>query len=466
MKTHNNTIANLCRGVGERVLFTDSKGTKPVPPVVGIFESRLALYRDQLCDDLGYQSPVTHDQFVDFYKGPRKLIYQRAVDGLVYRPLRPSDAKLKTFVKAEKLNFSIKNDPAPRVIQPRSPRFNVEIGCYLRPFEKKVYASINKLFQSPTIMSEFNAYEQARVISDKWDKFQNPCCIGMDASRFDQHVSTQALKFEHTLYNSVFRSKKLRLLLRQQLVNHGVAIASDGSFSYTKYGSRMSGDMNTSLGNKILMCLMAKAYIDSLGFHIEFVNNGDDCLLILDKKNVSKLEGLESYFQDFGFKIVCETPVYQLEQVEFCQTKPVCVNNIWRMVRNVKTCLSKDMTCVTLGHNERDYRIWLKDVGTCGLATAGDVPVLGEFYRMLVRFGLDGKHSQSSDDEYRWYRLSSRNSTCAHQSPDNLGRLSFYISTGLIPDEQLLLEDYFRTAVWGENKRQLITAIYTLFNDK
>lgn len=456
VQTHNNSLANLCRGVGERVLYTNRECLKPIQPRVLVFEKRLASYRDQLVRIIGWQSPVTHDQFVDFYKGPRRLVYQRAVDGLVMEPVRPRDAFLKTFVKAEKLNFSVKNDPAPRVIQPRDPRYNVEVGCFLRPLEHKMYDAIDTVFKSPTIMSPYNAFTQARILRDCWDQFNDPVCVGLDASRFDQHVSVQALEFEHSVYDAIFKSSKLRWLLRMQLHNHGIARASDGFFRYEKRGSRMSGDMNTSMGNKILMCLMAKSYLDTLPFKCRFVNNGDDCLVFTERKNLESLESMERYFRDFGFNIVRETPVTEFEMVEFCQTKPVCCNSVWRMVRNVKTCLTKDVTCVNLGHNVEMYRRLLKDIGVSGLATAADVPVLGAFYRMLSRFGTDGGYLGKWDNEFSYYYQSSRNAHCPASTPDAYGRYSFWISTGLSPDAQLEIEKYFDSSVWGGDNRQVI----------
>lgn len=454
--THNNTLANLIRGVGERVLFTNRQLVPPIKPCHNIFEQRLALYRESIVTRIGWQSPVTHEGFLRFYKGPRLAIYRRAVDGLVLSPVRPRDAMLKTFVKAEKLNFDVKFDPAPRVIQPRDPRYNVEVGCYLRPLEHKMYDVLDSLFGSPTVMSSYNSYTQAKHIKSKWDIYPNPVCVGLDASRFDQHVSEQALKFEHSIYNGIFKSKFLKSLLNMQIINRGIARAQDGHFRYEVKGSRMSGDMNTSLGNKILMCLMARSYIDTLPFQCSFVNNGDDCLLITDKSNLSKLDGLECFFKDFGFNIVREKPVTEFEHVEFCQTRPVCVNHIWRMVRNVKTCMTKDVTCVNLGHNIIEYRRLLHDIGTCGVATAGDVPVLGSFYRMLQRFGSHGRYNGKFDSEYNYYHSSSKGAVCLNEVSDDYGRYSFWLSSGISPDAQVQLEKYFDQSVWGGDKRQLI----------
>lgn len=464
MQTHNNTLANLCRGVGERVLFTDSKGTVPIRPLDKVFESRLHHYRERLTRRVGWQSPVTHDEFVDFYKGPRQATYRRAVEGLRLLAVRPRDAILKTFVKAEKLDLDTKPDPVPRVIQPRNPRYNVEVGCYLRPVEKKIYSAIDELFGTPTIMSQYNSYRTAEIIHEKWTSFQNPVCVGLDASRFDQHVSVQALKFEHMLYDMIFKSGHLRNLLTWQVKNRGIAVAKDGWFRYEKTGSRMSGDMNTSLGNKILMCLMGKAYIDSKPFHVEFVNNGDDCLMITERKNLPLLEDINSYFKDFGFKIVREEPVFEMEHIEFCQSRPVFCNGIWRMMRKISSCFTKDVTCVSLGHSVVEYRRWLNDVSKCGLAFSADLPVLGSFYRMLGRLGVEGSYSTHAMKEYSWYYNASNNAKCKSDTTDAYGRYSFWLSTGITPDQQTEIESELDQVVWGDNERQFIDHLNILIH--
>lgn len=459
MRTHNNSVSNLCRGVGERVLYVDGKCNLPIKPVANIFNKRCASYLRPIVNDLGYQSPVSQQEFVDYYQGPRRRLYQSAVDGLAIKAVQPRDAHLKTFIKAEKLNFSNKFDPAPRVIQPRNPRYNVEVGRYLRPLEHKLYDSIDKLFKSPTIFSKYNCVDQATQLRTKWDKFRKPVCVGLDASRFDQHVSDQALQFEHSLYNMVYKSKFLAKLLSWQIHNHGVANGSDGWFRYFKKGSRMSGDMNTSMGNKLLMCLMAKAYLDSKNFDIEFVNNGDDCLMIFEGIHLAKISDLQSYFQSFGFKIVLEAPVYEFEHIEFCQTKPLLTTSGWRMVRNVKTCMSKDVTCVNLGHNVQQYRVWLGKVGQCGATAAAGVPILQSFYKMLQRFGIEGKLDNQGakfDCEYAWHNKYIKGLGGLSTTIDDETRYSFWKQTGICPDMQVEMENYFDVSVWGGDKRQLV----------
>lgn len=457
VQTHSNTLANLVRGVGERVLYRNKDLLLPVKPTPGIFVTKLASYRNRLARSVGFQSPVARDVFPSYYTGPRRLIYERAVDTLALKPVCPKDAMLKTFVKAEKHNLTLKPDPVPRVIQPRSPRYNVEVGRYLRPIEHRIYKAVDDLFGTPTIMSAYNSYTQAKHLREKWVSFSHPACVGMDASRFDQHVSVDALEFEHSIYNAIFKSKTLRRLLGWQLDNRGVARASDGWFPYRVRGSRMSGDMNTSMGNKIIMCVLCHHYLTGLGIPFNYANNGDDCLIFLETKDLDKLRGLNAYFRRFGFDVVTEKPVFEFEQVEFCQTKPVCSNGIWRMCRSVSTCLTKDVTCVNLGHDVESYRHLLYSIGDCGLATAADIPVLGSFYRMLKRFGTPGTVLHRS--AYDYYYRSSFNATCHHQRPDAYGRYSFWLSSGISPDAQTAIESYFDESVWGGDNRQVINQL-------
>jgi hypothetical protein len=69
------------------------------------------------------------------------------VEGLATKPFTAKDAYLNSFVKGELVNLSdSKPDPAPRIIQPRSARYNVLVGCFLRPLEHKLYEAITEVF--------------------------------------------------------------------------------------------------------------------------------------------------------------------------------------------------------------------------------------------------------------------------------------------------------------------------------
>jgi hypothetical protein len=250
-------------------------------------------------------------------------------------------------------------------------------------------------------------------------------------------------------------------LLEWQVDNFGLARAGDGWFRYRKRGGRASGDMNTSMGNKLLMTLMCKSFIDSHPVRIELCNNGDDCLLILEKKHLKHLDNLGEFFRDFGFKIVTELPVSEFEQIEFCQCRPMKGPRGWRMVRNPKSALLKDVTMVNLGHRVDECRVRMGQIGGCGLAVAEDIPVMGAFYSMCSRIGVSGKTSVSTEGIYGYYgqndKLVSRGA-----KPDDYSRYSFFMATGIVPDAQVALEKWFDDGSWGPEDRQIFTQPHNL----
>lgn len=456
MTTHNASVSNLLRGVGERILYTDRALNIPIKPLNGVFGKRMGIYRNHISRAVGRQSPVTRDHFARLYKGPRLSTYLRAVESLAHTAVNPRDAILKTFVKAEKINPESKLDPVPRVIQPRDPRYNVELGRYLKPVEHKIYQAIDDIFGGPTIMSSYDPFAQAGKLHDKWKSFSDPVCVGLDASRFDQHVSADALEFEHELYLSIFGGAELKKLLRWQVNNRGVARARDGWFRYEKKGGRASGDMNTSLGNKFLMCGMAYSYIKTKQFRIEFANNGDDCLLFLERKNLSRISDVSSWFRDFGFKLTLEQPVYVFEQIEFCQARPMRGTRGYRMVRNPRAAILKDMTVCNLGHRVDEFRDRMAMIGQCGTAVCEDIPVMSSFYSLCCTASDKTSYNVRYENEYSYYyRCMGVRSKGALVT--ELSRYSFYLATGIIPDVQEQLEEQFSSTSWGRDDRQVIT---------
>jgi hypothetical protein len=73
---------------------------------------------------------------------------------------------------------------------------------------------------------------------------------------------------------------------------------------------------------------------------------------------------------------------------------------------------------------------------------------------MLKRFGIDG--SVVHWDEYNYYYKSSQNARCLNDTPDAHGRYSFWLMSGISPDEQCAIEKYFDESIWGGDNRQII----------
>jgi len=457
----NDNIVTLRRAVAERVFLVKEDGlfVPPPKPDSGLFESRLGQIRDMLVPHLPSTTPLTFQQAVDTFRGCKKKRYERALHNIEStRSTLAKEAAVSVFVKYEKTDRTSKLDPVPRVISPRSPEFNLRIARYLRQVEEPIFDALGDLFGHKTVMKGVTSEQTASLLREKWDMFDHPVAVGLDASRFDQHVSKQALEFEHTVYPMCFARKKdrkkLRHLLKYQLVNRCSGYTPDGSIKYKIDGTRMSGDMNTSLGNCILMCMMIKGYLAHTGVKAQLANNGDDCVVFMEKKDLAKFQSnLNCWFRSMGFNMVVEKPSYDFEHVEFCQTKPIFDGTTWVMCRNPWTAIAKDSVLLKNPQSVSDdfFRQWLDAVGTGGMALAGGLPVFQSFYGMYKRSGQTLRRNwkrklvtMSTNELLPWYMrevgLQGKRKE-SEISPD--ARASFYFAFGVTPDEQVCLEEYY-----------------------
>jgi hypothetical protein len=446
--TYNANITNLERAVNERVFYVSNNGhfePPPRPQSGAYFADRLRVFDTALNAHLFKTTPITRQAFAGLYEGRRRVLYERAAETLLRgENIVPRDAEIRCFVKAEKVNFTAKSFPAPRVISPRSPRYNVEVGRYLRPIEDRLYKAIARVFGEKTVMKGMNAVEQGALFKEKWDKFRDPVAIGLDASRFDQHVSVAALRWEHAIYARCFRAPgELERLLEMQLHNKVRGYCVDGKLKYTSEGGRMSGDMNTSLGNCLLMCAMVYCFLTQVGVEsFSLANNGDDCVVICESHNLSRIMGpLNKWFLDMGFSMKIEDPVYELERIEFCQTKPVLGPRGYTMVRCAPVALAKDAISLVPLRNRKEFEGWLAGVGQGGLAIASGIPIYQSFYRAYIR-GSHGAKPRVEDQQSGLKNLSERLEGSVVPI-SAASRFSFYLAFGITPCMQLAVEAHY-----------------------
>lgn len=443
---HNNNIVNLTKAVLERVFFikkASGEFTRPPQPNQNIFTSGLKKFKDQLLSYVPSTTPYTSDEFVATYSGRKNKIYQKAVDTLKLREVNVKDSYVSVFGKCEKTNLSDKKDPVMRVISPRKPVYNVVVGKFLKAFEHKLYLGIARVFGETTVMKGFNVKQVASHIEKKWNKYRSPVCVGLDVSRFDQHVSKEALIWEHSVYNAHFRDNDLAKYLSWQVNNKCFGNATDGKLKYSLVGGRCSGDMNTGMGNCLLMCALIYRYMELVGVtKYSVIDNGDDAAIILDRKNLKSLDGLNDFYLSYGFTLKIEKPVYEIEQITFCQMNPIWVPGGYIMVRNPRISLAKDSLSIKPLDNEGVFKKWVKAVGEGGLSLTGGVPIVQSFYRALYRAGngvrsLRGDPIQ--DDMFYWGRGMDR----SYSFVEAKTRYSFYLAFGILPDMQIELEKYY-----------------------
>lgn len=473
---HENTIRNGRRAVVTRVFCVKDKENPGEylicpEPVKGAFV-RFQNVARKLGRRVRVRAVVPLEEVPSMYVGSKRARYQRAYESLCIKPLNLDDARIRSFVKRDKLVIiagrgaaAKRVDPSskePRVIHPRDARFNCHLARFLKRNEHRVFAMLNEVFDEtghgiPTIMKGLNASEQGEAIFKAWHRFQKPVGIRLDFSRFDQHVSKEALLTEHLLYKTMFHKakglglcsaadyKELEWLLAQQIHNRCSMYLPDGKLHYRTKGKRMSGDINTGLGNVVIVCMMFLVLMKDLGFgaaDYHLVNNGDDCCLVVEKDSLERvLKALQPFFIRLGFELDIEGVSDELESVMFCQSKPVEVTpTTWVMIRDLDTSRVKDAINLQRMTTKTDFDKWRSAVAGCGLALCSGVPIMQDYYLALTR-GVTPHHSQQFECGRDFL---ARGMLSRVRDVTDTARASFFFAFGITPDHQIAMENYYK----------------------
>jgi hypothetical protein len=398
-------------------------------------------------------SPLSPADFLSRYGGAKRKCYESAMGSMELHPFDIKDARVKSFTKDEYL----KPGGAPRVIQPRSPRFNCHLGRHIKDVEHDIFKAIDHVFDSTgqhqTVAKGMNMNERGKVIAEMWSSFDNPVAVGLDASRFDQHCNDNLLNFEHSIYPLFCEGLgdvdlvPLKQLLRHQLVNTGRYYGKDGTIKYRVKGGRMSGDMNTSSGNVIIMCALMYSYISSkkLRGRVMLLNDGDDCVLVMDEKTRETFtSGLKEWFLDMGITMEYDGVYRYLEEIEFCQARPLFDSQLgYRLVPRPSKRLYSDLVSTKDLSVKKVHDKWLGAVAGCGLASCSGVPVFQEFYTWLAK-EVKPYIPEFGSPLYRYRQELVNGMTMRYRVPNVEERISFFHAFDITPAEQETLEEYFR----------------------
>jgi hypothetical protein len=453
MVVPDNNLINGKRAMLERLVYVkdDVFGfVEPTDPGCVIVNGALSKFKKELRKHLFTVPPYSREQFLSRYAARRREVYSKALDSIDSKAVDKKDAWVKFFVKAENTNITAKPDAVPRGISPRGPRYCSALGLFIGPMERPIYQAIAEVFGQATVMKGMNASTQGTKVSQYWHSFKKPVAVGLDAKRFDQHISRSVLEWEHSVYRYCNRDKELKRLLDMQLSNRINANFDDGGLSIVVKGKRMSGDMNTGLGNCLVMCAMVYSYCDYAGLvKYKLINNGDDCVVIMEQEDLWRMNHVQLYFGRLGFRMEVEPPVYQLEQLKFCQTHPIRTPEGWVMVRDHFVSRAKDVSTFRV-FNEKEFRAWCHSVGTGGLCLTGGVPVMDEFYRAILKAGVKGRWTEEKNG--MWFMKRGMDRTQCVISP--VARYSYWLAFGITPSHQAIIEEYYRgfTVQWHERE--------------
>lgn len=479
-----NTAVNYIHAVACRAKLVKRAGEyQPRPPVAPGASYALVLSglsgvikRKYGQDTTAACCRLTSAEFVASRPSWTRAAYQRAVDSRRFEVMGLRDlTKLKGFVKVEKSgqpftdrDGNITALKAPRPIHPRDFGFNEVFGRFTLPMEHPTYDSMAEMcgytyFDDGTaetlavIAKGLNPFEKADLIRKHWLRAGGDgkvVALNVDQGGFDAHIAELELRLEGDVAQLFYPGNKfLRRLMRAQWANRVRAVFRDGRVN-TKLGPmRMSGDMNTSLGNCLISAALAWLFVRTIK-NASFIVDGDDTILFipLDYFTNNTLDALQAHYLDFGFDAVAEEPCFWMEAICFCQSHPLFDGTRWRMVRNWTKCTGFDYSSHDCGTDGIAFREHLHAVGSCGLALHYGVPILQEHYLFGLRHGIKSKLDWA---KYRRNYIFDQARACGgfrrQATVTDDARVSFWLAFGVTPDMQIAIEKEYESASYSDH---------------
>lgn len=378
-------------------------------------------------------SPWKRWKVVRSYAGPWRLKYLTALKhyedfGLVHR-----DRLVSMFGKDDL--YMCAPEKAPRAIQFRRPVFALEQARFTKAVEEWFYHMRDEY--DTFIVAKSDPFTVASHLLKKTACFANPAFLMLDASKFDSCVDVVWLKIVMQFYLKLFHPRhhpRIRWLWQRTFVNYG---SSRSGLRYRTWGTRMSGDMDTSLGNCLIMWTMLKVFCERAGVRHSIMVNGDDSLVVVERSALPKLRDL-SIFKDFGFNMKFEV-AFDVEQAEFCQSRLVHTKYGPTMARNPERVLGRSTwsTSKLAGSRKRGHLLTL---GHCERAASWGVPIASVLATKMIQAAGNAKPRFINPwlferyQQMRWWR--------AGQEPiiDLETRLSYEQAWGVSPERQLHIE--------------------------
>lgn len=417
--------------------------------------------------------PLSSDEFVSSYVGAKRRVYAAAALSLETKPFdMKKDSRVKVFTKDEY------SKGVPRIIQPRSPRFNVMLGRHIKHVEHTIYHAINEVFDASgehvTVQKGRTHIERGNAIASAWLEFDNPVCVELDAARFDQHLNVPLLQVANHITEQFCIGHgdeglvELSKLLNAQLENHGVFVNWEGIIRYCVDGCGMSGDMNTSLRNVIVMCAGMFSYLKHLGIRYRYGNDGDDGWLICEQRDLDLIVAtVENWFLQLGLTMKIEGIKYTLEEIEFCQGHPVFnEDHGYVLIPNPCKRLYSDLVSTRDLSSRKIFHKWMGAVAGCGLAQTRGVPLLQNHYRWIAKTATPWVPGEG-DTFYKhsWWNAQNLPINKGFRSPTHRERTSFFFAFDIKPNIQMQVERYYdqQPAVGWMEPKKMTTHLPPLF---
>lgn len=416
---HNSCICNEFRGLAERHLVY-----RGLHCDASLFTQTRARQFAQYLNISAFK--MSHRSVVNSYVGAKRRTYERAYEHIKGPRYIRQWAAISSFVKPDKYPLGVIADKAPRMIQFRTPMYNLLLASYLKPYEHAYYAHVD--FTGLQVVAKgLNNLQRAANIVEASLHFNAPIYVLCDHSKFDSHVQVPHLRFLHALYRACYPDSYLRLLLSYQINNRGY---TKHGIKYRVKGTRMSGDYDTALGNTLLNHYMIHTVFGRVKHHA--LIDGDDSVIIIEARDLCLVNF--DLFRVMGFNTVTQV-VNELNDVEFCRSR-LLTTEPPRFAREPRRALSNMSVSLKEYTGNDAWRRYLAGMGLGELAVSNGVPILGP-----IAAKLSSLHTKPIfDSDYGHKGVFDQ----LVPITDDV-RLQFYHMYGITPEVQIIIESEYLT---------------------
>lgn len=367
-RDENTILAGCCY----RVL----RGTNKPNDNFETFKSFSKMWIKENFTPLPAETDVSYETFRSKIKIPewRKKEYDLAWNDVMIRfenkIMKKKDFKVAGFIKEE----SYPTYKHARMINARSDNFKVCFGPFIQCISDHV-------FNKPYFIKNVAVQDRANYVNS----YLSQCgtIFESDFTSFESsHNPTIMSEIENWFYKYMCRdlpSKGLLCYLLKQLTdNNEINI---GNISMELKGKRMSGEMNTSLGNSIMNKLLCEYAAFCQGLKIKSIHEGDDGLIGFDK--YCDISQFEKCINDMGYEVKL-VQHHAVGDASFCglifSSNGHCIREPFDVMINFDTCREKYINSSNFTIN-----LLLRCKAMSLLYESPHCPILREFALYILR---------------------------------------------------------------------------------
>lgn len=367
----------------------ESKSYKIVMTVVDTMHNRMSDYIPRV---------MRYTKFVNKHSGRIRARYVTAKRKLKMFGVQPRNFVNKAFIKDDKYHISPEKGgfvtpSMPRAIQYQSPEATMFKAQYIVPIEEYFYKMVD-VHGLRIFTKGLNPHETGELFFESDKVFASALYVENDFSSFDATVCVDLLKIFHKFVLHYIPREYKRIMawaFRFDLRPRGYTTSGR---PFKTVGTITSGSIDTSFKGNFINYIATMSILKYCGiseYDVKFICNGDDSVLFIDKASINKVDF--TLFTNFGLnaKTIIKDDI---NQVEFCRSKPLKFGNMSVMVRDPVRSITR-LGWLVRNIGKRANLDYVKTVVMGEMALNYQVPVIYPMLRKIfhnlkgrIRIGL------------------------------------------------------------------------------